>query len=311
MEFLRRWLDDPIVGQVAVAILGLLIIVVLVRMGRRTLTRYVDDPTARYQARKLVTFGGYLLMVLLLSLIFRARLGGLTVVFGVIGAGIAFALREVILSVAGWLTITIGGLYSAGDRIQLAGTRGDVIDVSILRTTLMEIAEWVGADLYSGRIVRIANSFVYQAPVYNYSRDFPFIWDEIRVPVRHGCDHNLARQTLLRIAEEVVGEYTVGARTEWERMLRRFRVEPARVDPMVTLIVTDNWLEFTVRYVVDYKKRRGVQDELFMRTLDEFAATEGRVSIASETHEIVAFPDLAVRMAERPGHQRADEGKTE
>lgn len=67
--------------------------------------------------------------------------------------------------------------------MQLGGIKGDVVDISILRTTLMEVGEWVKGDLYSGRTVRIANSFVFKEPVFNYSGDFPFLWDEVIVPV--------------------------------------------------------------------------------------------------------------------------------
>jgi small-conductance mechanosensitive channel len=109
--------------------------------------------------------------------IYGGRLGGLTVTLGVAGAGIAFALQEVIASFAGWFAIALSGFFRTGDRVQLGGIRGDVIDIGVLRTTLMELGEWVSGDLYSGRVVRIANSFVFKEPVFNYSADFPFLWD--------------------------------------------------------------------------------------------------------------------------------------
>lgn len=92
-------------------------------------------------------------------------------------------------------------------RVQLGGIKGDVIDVSILRTTIMEMGEWVKGDQYNGRIVRIANSFVFKEPVYNYSADFPFVWDDIDVPIKYGSDHNLAWKIISTTANETVGEY--------------------------------------------------------------------------------------------------------
>ena len=136
---------------------------------------------------------------------FSDKLGGFTVAFGVAGAGVAFALQEVIASVAGWVAISVGSFYSPGDRVQVGGIRGDVIDVSILRTTLMEVGEWVAADLYTGRIVRVANSFVFKEPVFNYSGDFPFLWDEIVLPVRYGSDWKLAREMLARPGQRGAG----------------------------------------------------------------------------------------------------------
>ena len=89
------------------------------------------------------------------------------------------------------LGIGLGQYYAPGDRVQLGGIMGDVIDISILRTTLMECGDWVKADLYNGRIVRIANSFVFKAPVFNYSGDFHFVWDEITVPIKYGSQQLL------------------------------------------------------------------------------------------------------------------------
>jgi small-conductance mechanosensitive channel len=125
-------------------------------------------------------------------MIFSASLGKMAVVFGVAGAGIAFALQEVIASLAGWVAISFGNIYNTGDRVQLGGIKGDVIDIGMLRTTMMEIGQWVNADLYNGRIVKIANSFVFKEPVFNYSGDFPFFWDEITVPIKYGCDYRLS-----------------------------------------------------------------------------------------------------------------------
>ncbi|MBP2284691.1 small-conductance mechanosensitive channel [Flavobacterium sp. CG_23.5] len=103
---------------------------------------------------------------------------------GVAGAGIAFALQEVIASFVGWLAILFGNFYNTGDRVQLGGIKGDVMDIGVFRTTIMAIGQWVDGNLYTGRIVLIANSFVFKEPVFNYSGDFPFLWDEIKLPIQ-------------------------------------------------------------------------------------------------------------------------------
>ena len=80
--------------------------------------------------------------------------------------------------------ILFGGFYKTGDRVQLGGIKGDVMDIGVLRTTVMEIGQWVDGDLYNGRIVLVANSFVFKEPVFNYSGDFPFLWDGIKIPIQ-------------------------------------------------------------------------------------------------------------------------------
>ena len=198
---LLQWLYDPTVGKIVAAIIALMVVIFISRIVKASITRYVKAVDTRYRLRKFITFISYVVGAFLLTLIFSDRLGGLTVAMGVAGAGIAFALQEVIASFAGWFAITFAGFYKPGDRVQLGGIKGDVIDVSFLRTTIMEIGEWVKGDLYSGRVVLIANSFVFKEPVFNYSGDFPFLWDEITIPVKYGGDHRLARKILKDVAE--------------------------------------------------------------------------------------------------------------
>ncbi len=300
-DFVKRWLLDPTVGKLIATAVGILIIFVIVRFLQRSLTRYVKDSDTRYRVRKFVNFIGYLTGMLFLGIIFSDRLGKLTVAFGVAGAGIAFALQEVIASIAGWVAVSLGRFYRTGDRIQLGGTKGDVIDIGLLRTTLMECGEWVRGDLYNGRIVRVANSFVFKEPVYNYSADFPFLWDEIIVPVRFGSDPKTAREILQSIAHELLGEYAARSKTAWKQVVEKYMIYEAGVEPTVTVSVDENWMEFTLRYIVDYKSRRSTKDQLFSRILEAFEETDGRVRIASTSMDIdlVHTPPFDLRLTSK------------
>jgi small-conductance mechanosensitive channel len=305
--WITSWFADPTLGKLFVTIIGVLTISLLIRFFQYSLTRYLKDLDSRYYARKLISFIGYLAAFIFITIVFKDRLGGLTVAIGVASAGITFALQEVIASVAGWIAISFGGFYKPGDRVQLGGIKGDVIDIGILRTTLMELGEWVQSDLYTGRIVRIANSFVFKEPVFNYSGDLPFLWDEIKIPVKYGSDHRLARYILEQVVEEIVTDDVMSAvKTAWQAMVRKYLIENARVEPAVTLVLTDNWMEFTIRYVVDYKKRRLTKDQLFTRILDEFAKTENRVCIASTTIHLVEAPIFDVRVDDTRNYPKND-----
>jgi len=291
---LRQWLYDPTIGRLVAMTAGLLVIVVLIRTAQRTLASRIKDGDTRYRVRKALSFAGYVLAFVYLAALFSDRLGGLTVAFGVAGAGIAFALQEVIASIAGWLALTFSNFYHPGDRVQLGGIKGDVIDIGVLRTTLMELGQWVDGDLYNGRIVRVANSFVFKEPVFNYSGDFPFLWDEIRIPVRFGSDRQAARALIQQAADDVVAEYAATAAVAWKDMVKRYMIEDARVTPAITLVVNDNWMEYTLRYVVDYRRRRLTKDALFNRIMDLVDASEGKVQLASATFELVAAPPIRV-----------------
>ncbi len=295
-EDIMDFLFDPFVGRVITILIGFLVISLLAHWMQRWLTRYIRNQRTASSVSQVIKFLSYLAAILLVFTIFSGQLPGLTVTLGVAGAGIAFALQEVIASIAGWIAISFGQFYAVGDRVQLGGIRGDVIQIGVLRTSLMEIGEWVRADQYNGRIVRISNAFVFKEPVFNYSEEFSFIWDEIAIPVRYGSDHHLTREIMLQAADAVLGATIEGVRGEWDKMRRKYPVEHASVDPRVFLIANDNWMQLTLRYPVNAKRRRTIHDELFMTILDAIAETEGRVMLASATIELVAVPNLEVHV---------------
>lgn len=291
--FERLW-HDPLAMRLAIALAGVVVVVVVVRVARSALARRIENVDTRYRLRKFLAFVGYVVAVLYLAVVFQDKLGGLTFAVGIAGAGIAFALQELIASVGGWVTIAFGHVFRVGDRVQMGGIRGDVIDIGVLRTTLMELGQWVDGDLYNGRVVRISNSAVFKDPIFNYSGDFEFLWDEIKVPIKYGSDRARARQILESTVREVAGEFIPDARLAWRTMVTKYRIEDASVEPLVSMVATDNWIEFSVRYVVYFRRRRVTKDRLFERILDELEKTQGAVSLASATFEVVGLPRIEI-----------------
>ena len=298
MDFLRNLFDSIGRDQWTRVGVSLFLCFVVVRGLRAITDRQLEDPEARYRSRKFITSAGWVVAVLLVVGAFSGSLSGVLASLSVIGAGVAFALQEVIASVAGRVAVLTGRFYAVGDRVQLGGIKGDVIDIGLVRTTIMEIGDWVRGDLYTGRVVRVANSFVFKEPVFNYSGDFGFLWDEITIPVTYGVDHVRMRAMLEAVVGEVAGEFTAPAKSQWREMLSKYRVENARLEPMISLVLTDNWMEFTARYVVPFDRRRMLKDRLFTRILDEVNASAGALQLASATSAIVAFPRVDVRLVD-------------
>lgn len=299
-EVIQRWWSDPLVIQLLIGAGIFVIIKMLVFALNRYLGQRIKDNQIRYRVHKVNSVIGYVFILFFLGIVFKDRLSGLALAMGVIGAGIAFALQEVIASIAGYVAINFAGFYTVGHRIQLGGIRGDVIDIGLLRTTIMELGEWVKSDLYTGRIVRIANSFVFKEPVFNYSGDFPFLWDEITVPLKYGCDYRLAKEVFEKAAGEIVGDYTEFAKKSWAAIVKRYYVDTAMIEPMVTLAFNDNWIEFTIRYIVDYKVRRLVKHQLFWRLLEEIDNSQGRLHIASTTFQLIDPHPFQVHLRDKP-----------
>jgi small-conductance mechanosensitive channel len=290
LEKFQKFTSNPAFTKLAVILIGIIIIWVVIKLMQRFLITRIKDIDYRYKSKKISGFIGFFFTVILVAIVFSDKLGGFTIALGVAGAGIAFALQEVIASFAGWTGIIFGGFYKIGDRVQLGGIKGDVMDIGVLRTTIMETGQWVDGDLYNGRIVMVANSFVFKEPVFNYSGDFPFLWDEIKIPIQYGSNYDLAKEILERVGIEVAGDLNHFSKKDWINLQHKYRLEDAQTEPMVSLIANDNWVEFTLRYVVGYRKRRFTKSALFTQILKEIEATNGEVKFASTTIQILGSP---------------------
>ena len=202
--------------------------------------------------------------------------------FGLIGAAITFALQEVVLSFAGWLGIFFGRFYFFGDRIKLGNIVGDVLDIGFFRTTLLECGDWVDGDLYNGRIVRIANSFVFKEPVYNYNSNFKFLWDEIKLSLTHESDYQEAQKIIDSTVKKIssINDNDKSVIKEWNKITNKYFVEPAETNPLVSFSLDRNAIEFTIRYIVDYKKRRITKNEILNKILFELKKSGIQASIA-------------------------------
>jgi len=293
---IKKFLLEPTIQKALVIIVCLVIIWLVIKTIQRNLFTKIKDSDNRYRAKKFSSFFGYILTILMLTIVFSDQLGGLTVALGVAGAGIAFAMQEIIASFAGWVAIMFGGFYKIGDRVQLGGIKGDVMDIGVIRTTIMETGQWVDGDLYNGRIVLIANSFVFKEPVFNYSGDFPFLWDEIKIPIQYGSDYDLAKEIFEQVGKDVAGDLSQLSLEKWKTLQNKYRLEEAQTDPMVSLIANDNWVEYTLRYIVNYKKRRITKTALFTQILKKVEATNGHVKFASATFQLVDTPDFKVKI---------------
>jgi len=293
---LEKMLYDPTVSKIVVYILTILIIIGVSKFIKNYFRKKVASVSSRYQSQKIVSFASYLLIIIASVIIFTDKLGEVSVAFGVAGAGIAFALQEVIASFAGWFAITFNNFYRVGDRVKLGGIRGDVIDIGLLRTTMMEIGDWVDGDLYNGRTVRVLNSFIFKEPVFNYSGEYPFLWDEISIVVRSESDIAMTDKILNDSAAEVVEQYEIDSKEEWEKLVRKFMIEDARIDHMVTCLIDPSGIKFTLRYITNFKLRRITKDLLSRGILNKINDSNGAVELAVSTIELSTRPALELKM---------------
>jgi small-conductance mechanosensitive channel len=259
------------VSKDALLTLGIIVIaIILVKIGQRIARGYFDDPERVYRSSKSARRVAAFISVVAIILVWSPQFGDFMTVLTVIGAGMAIALREVLLSIAGWLRITVLSTFKEGDRIELNGIRGDVIDVRLLRTSMMEVGAWVDADQSTGRIVHFPNSWLFEYAVFNYTRSFKFIWNEMPLVVTFRSDWRAARDIMQKYAEESAVIIEQQARKEIRLVAREFLIHYSILTPFVYVSVDRDGVKLTLRYLCEARKRRGSEHALTVMILDEF-----------------------------------------
>jgi small-conductance mechanosensitive channel len=280
-------------GRVIATIVLVACVVVAGSVAGRLAARRGGDDFASHYYRHLARYAAVLAGVVALLVVWRSVIGHLAIFGGLLAAGLAFAMQEVIGAVAGWFNIVSGGIYRVGDRVELAGVKGDVIDITLLRTKVLEMGSslpeepsWVGGRQYTGRIVSITNKATFDSPTYNYSQIFDFVWEEVRVPVPYRCDWRRAAEILLEEAQKVAA--SDAARAAVEEMTRRYPIPKQDiVEPGVFATLTDNWVELATRFVIPVRESRTIRDR-FSRAVNERFEREG-ILVASSTSEVTVF----------------------
>ena len=225
---------------------------------------------------------------------------------GLIGAGLAFALQKVITSFAGYFVILRGKTFNVGDRITMGGVRGDVIALNFIQTVIMEMGEppsvqnadpemWVHSRQYSGRIVTVTNSKIFEEPVYNYTRDFPFIWEEMHLPISYKDDRATAESILLEAAKKETVKIDEIAEPTLKILAEKFALRPTDIQPRVYMRLTDNWVELTVRFLCKDHDMRALEDRMSREIIERL--DRANIGIASGTYEIVGLPPVQVQVA--------------
>jgi len=246
---------------------------------------------ARFWGHQAINAASLAITVLVLISIWFDDPARLATALGLVGAGLAFALQRVITAFAGYVVILNSGIFAVGDRINMGGVRGDVLALGFMQTTLMEMgvapgsdagpSVWVKSRQFTGRIVTISNAKIFDDPVYNYTRDFPYIWEEVRVPIRYDDDRGRAEAILLDAARQFALDPATMSEEAASSLERRFDVRRLDFEPRVYYSLTSNYLELTVRFVFRDHGTRAVKDQMARTILDEFDAAGITIAAAA------------------------------
>jgi small-conductance mechanosensitive channel len=262
----------------------LTIVLVLVgrRVARRLIGRNVETTDAVYRAHKILNYVATAIFLITAAFIWFDAFSNLPTYLGLLSAGIAIALADVLKNMVGWVYILSRKPFQVGDRIEVEGFKGDVVDIRLFRFSLMEIDGWVDAEQSTGRLVHVPNGIVFNKQVANYTEGFGFIWHEVPVLITFESDWKLAERLMLDILERDAPDVEGSAGATIRATARRYSIRVGTLTPTVYLTVRDSGVLLTARYLVEARTRRGREDRVWRSILEAFAE-EPTVELAYPT----------------------------
>jgi small-conductance mechanosensitive channel len=232
------------------------------------------NPNSQYSWRKGTL---YFLVFLSVLMIGRTWLDGLEPILafmGLIAVGLTISLKEMVLNLAGMLVILWRNVFVVGDRIQIQDHKGDVVGLSVFFFTLLEIGQWVDGEQSTGRLIKVPNALVLTQPVINYTKSFPFIWDEISVAVRLDSNWKKARYLIESTAVELTRSSAVQA-AAYAHQTEQEQIRYRHLDPKVYLKLVQQPAPaavLTLRYLCEPRQRREMENRLWELILDRITA---------------------------------------
>src|SRR5665648_599674 len=277
MKNLMAWIQETIglSPEVQIKIFASLVITLVLWILYSLITKIVwrrtENVRTRYNWRKTLDYIVLVLGILLIGRLWFSGFQSIATYLGLLSAGIAIALKDVVLNFAGWLFIISRRPFSVGDRIQIGNHAGDVIDTRVFQFTLLEIGNWVNADQSTGRIIHIPNGMVLSEVLANYSKGFQYIWNEIPVLITFESNWKEAKKILQKIADKDAEQLSKAAEKRVKEASKNFMILYSRLTPIVYTSVQNSGVLLTIRYLCEPQRRRDSEQAIWEDVLKEFA----------------------------------------
>ena len=277
MEQLTSWVVaalgvEELTAQHIVTTAAVVLVLWLVRwLLLRMVWRRTEDPKARYGWRKASGYIAVALGVLIVGRIWVVNFRSFATFAGLVSAGLAIALRDLVANFAAWIFIVWRRPFKVGDRIQIGDHIGDVIDIRAFQFTLLEVRNWVDADQSTGRLLHVPNGLLLTQPLANYTQGFQYVWHEIPVLITFESDWKRAKEILGEIASRHAEHFSKLAEERIKEASKRFLIFYPTLTPVVYTTVRDSGVLLTIRYLCRARNRRGSEQAMWESVLEAFA----------------------------------------
>jgi small-conductance mechanosensitive channel len=272
-----------------ISIVILLFLYVLKLLILRIVWRNTDNIKTRYFWKQLLAHVIPVTAILMIGMVWIDAFRHLGTFIGLLSAGIAIALKDMLANIAGWLFIMFRKPFVVGDRIQIGPHRGDVIDLRLYQFSILEIGNWVDADQSTGRVIHIPNGKVFTEPQANYTQGFKYIWNELEIRITFESNWTKAKSILETIIQNHTSALIQPAEHEIKEATKMYMIQYQYLTPIVYTTIVENGIRLTIRYLCDAHKRRGSEAALWEEILTQFKLYPD-IQWAYPTQRFVSYP---------------------
>jgi len=276
-------LSDLSKSKIIFTFLFLLIAYLLKILFVKIAWKKIEQIQIRLVVRRIINVIFTLLVLIITTSIWITNFNQLGTFFGLFSAGVAIALKDPLVNVVGWLFIIMRRPFIIGDRIQISTYSGDVIDVSIFQTSILEIGNWVEAEQSTGRIIHLPNGIVFTQGVANYTKGFDYIWNELSILLTFESDWHKAKKLIIGLANDLTSSVIQDATSQIKNASQKYLIKYKNLNPIVYTSVKDSGVQLSLRYLCKVRERRSSENVLWESILQVFEKNED-LEFAYPTH---------------------------
>ena len=242
-------------AYIAAIIVGLFIFSFILKW---IISRYIQDNQRAYMANKIVNFNLALIIIFILLFAYIENVNYLVTILGFASAGIAIAMKDMFMSVLGWMVIVLGGSIHVGDRIKVTKEGkefvGDVVDISLLRITILEDVTLTSYlhNIRSGRVIFIPNNYIFTDLIANYTHQgLKTVWDNINFNITFDSNHKKAAHIAKETARKYAKGYTDIARKQLNKLRSTYHLKNTNVDVRVYTFAEEYGIRISLWYMTN------------------------------------------------------------
>ena len=249
------------------AVLWILLALVVVYVANRVIERLFTGMTAENKRvdtlRAVVKFAAQAVGVLVIIFIIFGMPTQTTTVLGLAGAGLTVAMKDFIVAFFGWFILMGRNGIRVGDWVEINGVGGEVVEVGLLKTVLLETGNWTDSSHPTGRRVSFVNSFAIEGHYFNFTTSGQWMWDELQLLIPAGQDPYPVIDAIQKVVEQETAANASKAEAEWRETTTKYRAKTLSAMPGINVRPTGSGIELHVRYVTRAYERHEARRRLY------------------------------------------------